>query len=69
MSIVYLECMFEDLHTFHNQVSWLEENGITIVSTRVMGQASGFPEGWLCKIPVIQFENEEDAMAYKLRWL
>ena len=69
MTVIHLECKFEDLPNFRRQVIWLEENNITLVATRICRQSLGFPTGWFAMAPAIKFESEEDAMAYKLRWL
>lgn len=50
-------------------LEWLNDQGIKYQIIKAMRQAPGWPLGWECMGPALEFNNIEDAMAFKLRWL
>jgi len=48
---------------------WLLEQGIEYKCVKTFRQAPDWPDGWECIGPALEFNNIEDAMAFKLRWL
>ena len=68
MTIIPLKIDFQQFENYSDQQDWLQENNIVFSITTVKRQALGFPKGWTCDGPAIEFQNQEDAMAFKLRW-
>jgi len=48
---------------------WLLQQGIEHKCVKIFRQAPSWPSGWECYGPALEFNNIEDAMAFKLRWL
>ncbi len=48
---------------------WLDDQEIEYQIVESMRQAPGFPNGWECYGPALEFSNIGDVMAFKLRWM
>ena len=50
-------------------LEWLDDQEIEYQLVEVMRQATGFPDGWTCCGPALEFSNIGDVVAFKLRWM
>lgn len=50
-------------------LEWLDDQEIEYHLVETMRQAPGFPDGWECRGPALEFSNIGDIVAFKLRWL